>query len=194
MRRFLFFVVFSVILVSLFARVDAQNTTFAVDVQQLSRGEVSSSKLAGIFVGRNFKNSHFGGWNYTAVTPDWGEFLVGPSTHFVLGDRYVEFGTGAGVEQPGFVLRGAIYGTIVGERFSALVFLEHGKGTGFWYFARAVHKIAGAFSAGLHAQRYFGVGPKFQFDFGPTKIWTAPVYDYESDKHWGLGAGIGVSF
>lgn len=195
MRRFLLFAAFSVFLI-IPTISNAQSTAISVDVQNLTRQEITASPLAGVFVGRNFKDSQYGGWTYTAITPTWGEFLAGPSTHSMWkGGHYVEAGIGIGVEQPGFAVRGGAYGLIEGEKLSALLFLEHGAGTGFWYFFRAIHTITGSFSAGIHAQRYFGVGPRFQLDFGPTKLWTAPVYDHEAaDQQWGVAVGVGVSF
>lgn len=189
------FIVALLLLVAGTVPVSAQTTTWSLDGSTHFR-DGSQSSLIGILSGRNFADSQFGMWSYAGLSKDWAELFVGPSLHTTWdGSTYLEGGIGAGVEQDGFTPRFGAYGVIDGGTYSAFGFLEYGEATGWWYLFQGLHKVAGPVSAGVHGQRYVGIGPRIQLDVGPAYIWVARVADPEvAEDPWGTAFGLGVRF
>lgn len=175
----------------------AQSTSWSIDAStHIKDGKKSS--LVGIFPTHNFDSSA-GIWGYAGLSPTWAELLAGPGLHTTISDTYIESGIGAGVEQyvteATFTPRFATYAVVANDSFNAFGFLEYGEATGWWYLFQGLHTVAGPISAGIHGQRFVGVGPRVQLDIGPGYLWIARVADPEvSHDPWGTALGFGIRF
>ena len=66
-------------------------------------------------------------------------------------------------------------------------------GSGRWHQALYSRSI-GRFEVGGMSQEFLGISPRFAWNIGPVKIWTAPIFVEKQGGHWNQNAIVGVRY
>ncbi len=111
------------------------------------------------------------------VSPGYAEAYFGPTwsptTHFSLG-------VAGGMETDADPWRVMTYSTASHKGFRTLGVVEYG-GSGLWYKAVTSYTVEPV-SIGAMLQRSDGLGPRIAVSRWELELWTAPLYDVESQK------------
>jgi hypothetical protein len=91
---------------------------------------------------------------------------------------WIQFALGTGLEEDKRPLRFGSYVWVGRKKNSGLAAFEDG-GSGFWYKVEANSQIRTWIGLGLLAERFHGVGPKFEFSIPVirAKVWTAALVE-----------------
>ena len=111
------------------------------------------------------------------VSPGYAEAYIGPTwsptAHFSLG-------AAGGMETADSPWRVMTYMAVNWPDLHMLGMMEYG-GSGLWYKTSAMMDVE-TLSFGVLAQRFDGVGPRAAMRIGEVELWTAPLYDIESQS------------
>lgn len=187
MRNIVAFLVSLLVVAS--ANADAQ-TSLTVSSQNKidSEGKISPTFWATSTT--KYGNIGFYTWYLSGET--WNEAVVGPAFFPVKG---VEVDVAVGLESDKNPLRGQLQVVAAKGSNSFLSAVEYG-GSGFWYVAVGNHKFnVGRIKAGagFRAQRYVGIGPRFQIAHGKLGAWVSPVM-WDTEKSGVRNSMFGVTF
>lgn len=91
-----------------------------------------------------------------------------------------------------FPLDGAAGVVVNKKKWINLSYLGYNN-TGYWYFHTTTYEIHQHFKAGVHAQRFVGVGPRFDIPIGKFNLWNAGVYNIDT-KNFGFVIGTILTF
>lgn len=121
----------------------------------------------------------------------WSEFLFGPTVWIVPG---LQLGAGFGLEIADVPLRGTATLALTPDlvrNVSLSAAAEYG-GSGFFYTANGGYGI-GPFRFGVMAERYAGIGPRFDLVVPgtPIRFWASGMYDFDRET---LNAVVALSF
>jgi hypothetical protein len=108
------------------------------------------------------------------ASPTYRQTYAGASYQFT---SWLQAGVGGGIEQADSMARlgSFLYMSKGTNSFSCLY--ENG-GSGPWHSAVYNHRIAkGRFGVGIFNQTRMGTGPRAEVNFGPIKVWTAPLWE-----------------
>ena len=134
-------------------------------------------------------NSKIGISSLVVLNPGWAEILIGPKW-MITPELTIKALIGYEQAPEGIPLRGFIGVTYFGKKWSTLTFAEYGN-TGYWYLHSTLYKVHKYLKAGVHAQRFVGIGPRIDIPIGKFNFWNAYVYDIES-KTQGYTMGLSL--
>ncbi len=170
-------------------------TSFFGEIQNYTDNK-TNSPTAFIWASKYWSGSKFGAFVFALNSPNYGEFLIGPSYTFSNANpqRFIEIGIAGGFDSKPrtsaylfFNANPDSTGIRNKGKWQGLLNVEYGK-TGYWYLGFVTYNISNTFAIGCHAQSFNGVwGPRFQFQKSGFMVYTTAGYNLESQKNGVLG-------
>lgn len=126
-------------------------------------------------------SSGFGLWNFSLVSPSWGETQIGVLFgKSIKQNFYLEGGIGAGFETDSSPFRFSGYTFGKSKNFWFLGFAEYG-GSGDWYTV-ITEKQFGNFGIGLQAQKFSAHGLRTSYKLNHALFYSILGYEPLSEK------------
>lgn len=119
-------------------------------------------------------------YTWSLVSENWSETYVG---YNINPKSWLSVGAAFGIETSPGLWRGAAQVWMGNDFGSILTIGEYGD-SGGWYLIEGNHPVLnGKAGIGFRAQRFVGVGPRFELKLNETlSIWTVPAaWDFEVD-------------
>jgi len=133
-------------------------------------GDAGDNTQINISASKKFTPS-FGAFVWSISSKGWGESIVGA----VYSPRpWVEFDLGAGLEKNEHPFRTQASVWVGNKKGSLYAAVENG-GSGFWYVATGNMPVQSNFGIGFRAQRFVGIGPRFQITKKNIMFWVVPI-------------------
>lgn len=185
MRRFLLIAV--MLLVVPMVEVEGQNSFWSETVYQTGKSGGSFPYMEISATSKLSKTAGFFSWSLVSET--WSESIVGA---VYTPKPWVEFDLGVGVETADRPLRGMALVWVGNNHGSFYTVYENG-GSGYWYLAEGNIPVTSNLGVGVRAQRFVGIGPRFQITKKNIMFWVVPV-SWDTEKSGAKNTVVALRF
>ncbi|NOY50647.1 MAG: hypothetical protein GXO88_08820 [Chlorobi bacterium] len=148
------------------------------ELESLNRIESNNGFSPQVNIYSNYmrENSSIGFYFFALANKNWGEAYGGITLQAA---KWLKINLGLGLETNPGPYRFNITFFAYHKRMSLLQIYEYG-GSGFWYRIRANYNINTHHNIGLLAERYYGIGPVYEYKLKfPLGFLGAPLMDPE---------------